>query len=67
MQQLEDGAAIDDLRGSWDRLIVIRRDLDRTVLALAERMDEIRNTVAEPEPAEPPVPPPPDEIEDAIE
>jgi hypothetical protein len=47
---LDDGAAMDELRRSWDRLVALRRELDEVVVALAQRMEQLRAEIpAEPE------------------
>jgi hypothetical protein len=39
---LENGALMDDLRGSWTRLTTIRRELDGVVVALAYGLERLR-------------------------
>lgn len=41
-QLLEDGAALQELRASWNRLTQIRRELDTAVLELARRIEQLR-------------------------
>ncbi len=52
-QQLEAGAALDEVRRSWDRLVAIRRELDEAVVALAQRIEQLRIIAQQPPEPEP--------------
>jgi hypothetical protein len=45
---LEDGSALEEVRGCWERLTAIRRELDTAVFELARRIEQLRMEAARP-------------------
>ena len=48
-EQLEDGGDLQSVRESWDRLTAIRRELDTTIVRLAQELDALRIAAATPD------------------